>query len=138
MAKTSNQMQIQAAKPTITARQQVLINSLLAGKTITASCEDAGVSRCVYYDLMNRSPLFVDELNRQRDEQLKAVRQSLKNLASLAIGTLEQILTDREAPAGARVRAAIAVLNQMGRQQVNENDRPLNQQIGTFLREMMR
>ena len=123
----------------LTVPMQLVITDILSGKTISEACDFAGIPRRTYYRWMNgAAPQFVFELNNQRAEMVASIRSSVQVLAVSAVSTLAGIMSDDKAPTGARVRAAIAVLNQMSRQQSNESDRPLNRQIGTFLREMMR
>lgn len=134
----------ETANHDLTVDMQRVIGGLIAGKTINDACAEAGVSRSSYYRWTagGTAPQFVAALNRQRAEAVESIRSSVQHLAATAVSTLSEILGNEKAPAGARVRAAVAVLDQMGKQHAPDKspttiDQVLKKQTYDFVRGMM-
>lgn len=65
--------------------QMNAIEHLLQGQSDRAVAEAVGVSRQTVWDWRNNDPLFIAELNRQRVEMWKEVRERLRSLANRAL-----------------------------------------------------
>jgi len=87
------------------------VQALAQGSTITAAAESAGISRRTLYNWIERQPGFSAAVEQARCEYADSLRDNLKHLSALALDALSDVLTNPKASAGARVRAALAVLN---------------------------
>jgi hypothetical protein len=56
----------------------------------------------------------VAELNRAKKEQAEVLRSQLRGLSDSALATLREMLTEKEVPAGVRLKAALSVLQSIG------------------------
>ena len=97
--------------PALAPVQAQVVNALAQGSTITAAAELAGVSRRTVYNWLADQPDFSTAVEQARRDFCDSLRDNLKNLSALALDALRDVLTNPKASAGARVRAALAVLN---------------------------
>lgn len=102
------------ADSTLTPAQCAVIESLLAGSSVTSAMAAAGLSRSLFYHWMKTDSVFVASLNQARLERLESVRASLAALATQATETIRELLTDSEAPAATRAKTALVVLQAIG------------------------
>jgi AcrR family transcriptional regulator len=81
------------------------------GATISGAAGAISVHRSTIYNWFKNEPLFratVTELQRERHQR---VLDEMRELESLALDTLREILQNDAAPAGVRLRAALSILN---------------------------
>ena len=88
--------------------QRIAIEALLAGKTMTAAAEAAGVTRATLWRWSNKDPEFQAALNSFRREAYDLLRMRTASLASLAIDAVEKALR------GDDEKTALAVLRGLG------------------------
>lgn len=111
----------------LTPKQRAFVSVLVrSGQTPTHAAREAGYSDAgtSAYDLM-RLPHVAAAVRLERERYISG------ELANVATGTLHAILTDKAAPASARVQAARTVLEmsgEIGRHKTSaEEDRPLSE-----------
>jgi hypothetical protein len=93
----------------LTRKQELLIAALLTAPTIGEAAQIVGVSEPTVGRWLKRP----DVQRAYRAARQQAVAQAITRLQQItgkAVGTLEAILDDEDAPAGARVGAAKAIL----------------------------
>lgn len=107
--------------------QRAFIGSLVRnGSTPTHAAREAGyaVPKVAAFELL-RLPHVSAAVRMERERYISG------ELANVATGTLHAILTDKEAPAAARVQAARTVLEMSGEigrsKRSSEDDRPLSE-----------
>lgn len=94
---------------TIPPRWRLLLDHLLAGRTITAAAREVGVGRRTAQRWV-KEPTF---RRAQRDAERQALGDTTRQLARLsshAVKTLGEVMVDPAVPAAVRVRAASEVL----------------------------
>jgi hypothetical protein len=90
----------------LTERQQLFVEQLLTGKTITEAANEVGISRrAATYWLHSDDHLVRLEYDRLRLMAKDAFRQRIANLHDLALKALEDVLAE-DAPPGIRFAAA--------------------------------
>lgn len=111
----------------LTPMQRAFVTCLVRnGTTPTAAARDAGYSvpKVAAFDLL-RLPHVAAAIRLERERYISG------ELANVATGTLHTILTDKQAPAAARVQAARTVLEMSGEIGRNkskaDDDRPLSE-----------
>ena len=132
MEKTLKKTQVLARKQyapgiDLTPKQMAFVSVLVrSGQTPTHAAREAGYSDAgtSAYDLM-RMPHVVAAVRLERERYISG------ELANVATGTLHAILTDKAAPAAARVQAARTVLEMSGEvgraKRSAEDERPLSE-----------
>ena len=88
--------------------QQRVIALLSAGSTATAAAQFVGVHRNTVGNWL-RSSAFRDALTETRRDQDLAWREQARSLAGQAVGAIQAVLADPQAPAAVRLDAALAV-----------------------------
>jgi hypothetical protein len=106
----------------LTPAQCRAVAALAGGATIAAAAEAAGVSRPTVYAWMDSVPAFVAELNRWQAEQHEAIRAELRNLATAAVRTLHELVESPAIPPAVRLRAALAVLEEVRFERIGPTD----------------
>jgi hypothetical protein len=96
---------------TLSPVQAQVVAALAQGLTVTAASRDAGIHRSTIYEWLKTVPAFPAAVEEARAEYTEILSDDLKDLARQALSALHAILDDPKAPAGPRVRAALAVLN---------------------------
>jgi hypothetical protein len=112
----------------LTPKQRSFVTLLVRnGSTPTQAAREAGYSvpGVASYDLM-RLPHIAAAIRFERQRFISG------ELANIATGTLQDVMTDKEAPASARVQAARTVLEMSGelakgRGKADDEDRPLSE-----------
>lgn len=97
----------------LTPQQEQVITLLLSGKTQKEAAEDVGMAAETVSRWMSGDAQFVAMLNLRRRELWEMNRDRLRNLAEEAITTMEDIM-QTSGNDGVRLRAAMAVLQQVG------------------------
>jgi len=90
-----------------------VIGLLAAGRTVTEAAKKAGVDRTTIYRWQEHAA-FIEHLNRLKSEQFNQLRGELRSLASLAVDTLRDLLTNAETDDAIRLRAAHLVVQATG------------------------
>jgi hypothetical protein len=91
------------------ARQERMIVALLEHSTHEKAAAALGVSTVTLWRSMQK-PEFAEAYRKARREAFSQSIARLQYASNAAVGTLLRVLTDREAPAASRVRAADVVL----------------------------
>jgi hypothetical protein len=104
------------------APQQTAVLALLAGATLSAAAEAAGVDRRTIYRWKNENAEFVAVLNQLRHELAVASIQALLALAPVAVETIRQLLLDRRTPPPVRLKAALEIVNLVREQKAGPTD----------------
>ena len=107
-------MQHSATDSKLSAKQISVINTLIAGSSVTDAAKAAGVDRSTVHRWFNSDAQFVAEHNQQRSELVQAQREKLRSLSDKALELIEKLLNDGEASGSLRLRAALAILDRQG------------------------
>jgi len=94
----------------LTSVHKQVLALIAAGSTITAAAAAAGVHRNTVGNCM-RSPVFRRARAQVQYDKAISWREQAELLASAALDTIGAILTDGSAPAAARLKAALSILN---------------------------
>jgi len=91
------------------SRQDRIILALLEHPTFEKAAAAVGISDVTLWR-QSKKPEFQEAYRKARREAFAQSLARLQHASSAAVGTLLRIMTDREAPAASRVRAADSVL----------------------------
>jgi len=91
------------------SRQDRMIVALLEHPTQEKAAAALGISTVTLWRAMQK-PEFVEAYRKARREAFSQSIARLQHASNAAVGTLLRVMTDREAPAASRVRAADVVL----------------------------
>ena len=94
-------------------KQQLALDLMLAGHTTTEVAAQIGVRRETVWRY-TQDPDFAAEVSRRRAERRLAVHAELDAGVREAVQMLRGLVSDPEAPHGARVRAATALMDRAG------------------------
>jgi phage terminase small subunit len=99
----------------ITPRQQLLVDALATGSTITKAAEQAGIARKTAYNWLETEP-FRAALDQRRKELAARVVDRMAELGHASIGTLIDYLSSEEASGyePGRVKLAERLAEKMG------------------------
>ncbi len=98
-----------APSPMRGRRQDRFILALLEHPTLEKAAAAVGVSDVTLWRGLQR-PEFAEAYRKARREAFSQSVARLQHASNAAVGTLLRVMTDREAPAASRVRAADVVL----------------------------
>src|SRR5580700_9182414 len=90
-------------------RQDQFIVALLEHPTLDKAAAALGVSDVTLWRTLKK-PEFAEAFRKARREAFSQSIARLQHASNAAVGTLLRVMTDREAPAASRVRAADVVL----------------------------
>jgi hypothetical protein len=96
------------------ARQDRMIVALLEHPTHEKAAAALGVSTVTLWHSMQK-PEYADAYRKARRDAFSQSIARLQHASNAAVGTLLRVMTDREAPAASRVRAADVVLQAASR-----------------------
>jgi hypothetical protein len=102
--------QSEASDPELLASQLRAVEALLIGSDIEAAALAAGADPETVRDWADDDPGFIACLNRAKRERARRIRAEVHSLASEAVETLRDAMTNPESPMPIRFRAALAVL----------------------------
>ena len=91
------------------ARQERMILALLEHPTNEKAAAALGISAVTLWRA-TKKPEFAEAFRKARREAFSQSVARLQHASNAAVGTLLRVMTDREAPAASRVRAADVVL----------------------------
>jgi uncharacterized protein YchJ len=94
--------------PVLTQAQQRVLALMSTGSTATAAARSLGVHRNTVGNWL-RSSVFRDALAEARRVQNVVWREQAASLTGQALGAIQAILADPQAPAAVRLEAALAV-----------------------------
>ena len=94
-------------------KKQRALDLLLAGHATTAVAAEVGVRRETIWR-WTQDPAFAAEVSRRQAERRQAIHSELDAGVLEAVQMLRGLVADPEAPAGARVRAATALMDRAG------------------------
>ena len=94
---------------TLTPIHIQVLQSLVAGLSISAAAREAGVHRTTVHLWTRTLPDFARALLTLRQQRADQLMDELGDLADLAINTFRQILSDDQASASVRLKAAIEI-----------------------------
>lgn len=107
---------------TLTAVQQQVLQALVAGKSITAAAQEAGVHRTTVHLWTRQHPHFACAPLDARQEKADRLLDELTDLADLAINTFRHLLSDENASPATRLKAAMEIVKLV------ESQRPAQRQ----------
>jgi transposase-like protein len=91
-------------------QQLAVICALSSGATATEAADQAGVHRNTISNWRRNALPFQYAFAHAQYDRALFYREKAEALADLAIQTIQQILTDPNAPAGVRLKAALTIL----------------------------
>ena len=95
---------------TLTPIQIQVLQSLVAGLSISAAAREAGVHRTTVHLWTRTLPDFARALLTLRQQRADQIIDELGALADLALDTFRHILSDEQAPASVRLKAAMEIV----------------------------
>lgn len=95
----------------VTNRQHQFLAALVSAPSIAAACADAGVTERSAHRWLSGDTEFGAALAEARRQALAAATSRLQGAAAKAVGCLEAVMDDPQAPVPARVSAARSVLD---------------------------
>jgi transposase-like protein len=119
----------------LTTVQQQVIVALTHGASVSAAAQSAGVHRATIHRWLATQPAFEQAAQGARAEYIFTLRDQMRELSALALDTLYSLLTDTQAAAPVRLRAALAVLE---RPKFPQAAWSLPEQIGATNEEQLR
>jgi AcrR family transcriptional regulator len=105
----------QNATDSTDASQALAIEALVAGSTVSAAAEQAGVSRATLHRWLASDHVFLAAFNDRKAEVMAEVRGQLRSLAGEAVAVYRSVLDPTKgASLTARLKVARAVLEMVG------------------------
>ena len=105
----------QNATDSTDASQALAIEALVAGSTVSAAAEQAGVSRATLHRWLASDHVFLAAFNDRKAEVMAEVRGQLRSLAGEAVAVYRSVLDPTKgANLTARLKVARAVLEMIG------------------------
>ena len=105
---------------TLTAKQTDVLQALAEGLSVTAAAARAGVHRSTVHLWTRDHPTFSRAWLAARQERAEHLADSLADLHQLACDTFRQILSDDQAPASVRLKAAMEIVKLVQNQRPTE------------------
>jgi transposase-like protein len=94
----------------LSAVQARVALSLASGASISSAAASTGVGRTAIYSWLKNDSSFADAVKIAKAEFVLTLRDQLRDASAKALITVTGILDDPKAPAGVRLRAALAIL----------------------------
>ena len=95
---------------TLTAVQQQVLQALVAGQSISAAAKEAGIHRSTVHLWTQKHAGFARALLAARAHRAELLLDELGSLAGLALDTFRHILSDQQASASVRLKAAMEIV----------------------------
>ena len=95
---------------TLTPIQVQVLQSLVAGLSVTAAAKEAGIHRTTVHLWTRTLPDFARAYLTLRQQRADRLVDELGDLAGLAINTFRQLLSDESASASVRLKAAMEIV----------------------------
>ena len=96
--------------PDLSPIQLQALAALAAGATMTAAAESSGVNRTTLHRWLTSDADFVAALNRAKGEVVAALEAELRELGSLAVRAMRDLIVSTDTPPAVRLRACMAAL----------------------------
>jgi hypothetical protein len=97
--------------PSLTGAQQIALEQLLGGATMTAAANAASVDRSTVWRWQQHDANFIAELNRRRSELRAAHEARLGSLVDRALTAVEKALESGDARIALRVLRGVGLLD---------------------------
>src|SRR5689334_5398566 len=85
--------------------------NIACGASYTTAAKTAGVGRSTVYHWLAKDSNFTGAIQQAKAAYIASLRDQLRDATIKALNTITEIMDDRTAPAGVRLKAALAVLN---------------------------
>ena len=95
---------------TLTPIQVQVLQSLVAGLSVTAAAKEASIHRTTVHLWTRTLPDFARAYLTLRQQRADRLSDELGDLADLAINTIRQLLSDESASASVRLKAAMEIV----------------------------
>ncbi|MBY0507521.1 MAG: SEC-C domain-containing protein [Bryobacteraceae bacterium] len=105
---------------TLTPQQTEAVAALAEGLSVTAAAARIGVHRSTVHLWARHHPTFSHALLTARQDRAEHLADSLAGLHQLAFDTVRQILSDENAPAATRLKAALEIVKVVQHQRPTE------------------
>ena len=76
----------------LSTSQEIVIQAILSGKNVTSACKDAKISRTAYYNWLQESSIFQEELTNRRSEIVESSMNKLRSLMDEAVDKLHDLM----------------------------------------------
>jgi transposase-like protein len=96
---------------TLSPVQAQVAEAIASGLSLSAAARKCDVHRATVHNWLNDLPDFRAQIDTSRQFFQESLRDELKDLSSLALAKLRQLLENPETPPSVALRAALAVLN---------------------------
>ena len=94
----------------LTAVQQDVLQALVAGQSISAAAKVGGIHRSTVHLWTQKHPTFARALLAARHHRAELLLDELGGLTDLVLDTFRHILSDEQAPASVRLKAAMEIV----------------------------
>jgi hypothetical protein len=95
----------------LTPTQEQVLSLIAGGATSVAAAKSAGIHRNTIGNWLRSSPAFKEALAAVHFERVLRWREQAETLAPCALETIRDIMSNFSAPAGVRLKAALAILD---------------------------
>ena len=119
---------------TLTPIQVQVLQSLVAGLSVTAAAKEAGIHRTTVHLWTRTLPDFARACLTLRQQRADRLSDELGDLAGLAINTFRQLLSDEAASASVRLKAAMEIVKLVEAQRPTALADPKFEKLDTGLR----
>jgi hypothetical protein len=101
---------MRASDPKLTAKQEMAVLALLSCRTVREAAKSTRVAESTILRWLVM-PVFRNRYEAERRQLFASAKNALRSAAAGSVETLTAVQKDREAPAGAKVTAAKAILD---------------------------
>lgn len=105
-------MRRHATATTLTSRQKLAIEAIVATGDVTIAAQSVGVNRATLYRWM-KQPRFVQAVHAAEADAVEDLSRMLVRLGRTAVATLAKAMSDPATPPATKVRAADATLTKL-------------------------
>lgn len=105
-------MRRHATATTLTSRQKLAIEAIVATGDVTIAAQSVGVNRATLYRWM-KQPTFVQAVHVAEADAVEDLSRMLVRLGRTAVATLAKAMSDPATPPATKVRAADATLTKL-------------------------
>ena len=105
-------MRRHATASTLTSRQKLAIEAIIATGDMTIAAQSVGVNRATLYRWM-KQPTFVQAVHVAEADAVEDLSRMLVRLGRTAVATLAKAMSDPATPPATKVRAADATLTKL-------------------------
>lgn len=91
-------------------KQREALDALLSGASMTEAAATAGVHRATLHNWCRENTIFRAALRDAQSQKAQIVLDGFRDATAKALETIESIMTDPQAPAAVRLRAATLII----------------------------